>query len=92
MLSPIERAYSEVDRALTRLGAVPAPADTPAERAAALAALLPPASESTYLLLAEYQAAAYSAHRYNPYLATEAARSIRSLSWKALLRSLLRQK
>ncbi len=90
MLSPVERAYDEVDRALRRLGASPEPVDTPAERAAALADLLPPASQSTYLLLAEYQAATYSSHRHNAWLAEDAARSIRSLSWRAKLRRLLR--
>jgi hypothetical protein len=90
-LNPMERAYGEVDRALIRLGASPVSADTPAERAAALAALLPLASESTYRLLAEYQAATYSSHRYNQRLAEEAARSIRNLSWKAKLRRLVGQ-
>jgi transglutaminase-like putative cysteine protease len=89
MLSPVERAYAEVDRALRRLGASPMPADTPAERAAALADLLPPASQSTYLLLAEYQAATYSSHRHNARLAEDAARAIRGLSWKAKLRRLV---
>jgi hypothetical protein len=91
MLSPIERAYGEVDRALARLGASSLSANTPAERAAALAALLPPASESTHQLLAEYEAATYSSHRYNERLAQEAARSIRGLSWKAKLRRLVGQ-
>jgi transglutaminase-like putative cysteine protease len=84
-LSPLERAYSEVGRALVRLGASPALADTPAERAAALVDLLPLASEQAYSLLAEYQAATYSPHRYNAYLAQEAARTIRRLSWRARL-------
>jgi transglutaminase-like putative cysteine protease len=85
-LSPIERAYGEVDRALRRLGSDPLPADTAAERVAVLANLLPRASESTRYLLAEYQAATYSPHRYNAQVAREAARSIRGLSWRAKLR------
>lgn len=89
MLSPLEQAYAEIDRALVRLDAAPAPAQTPEERAASLAHLLPPASEPTYLLLAEYQAATYGAHRGNPSLAQEAARTIRGLSWRARLRRLV---
>jgi transglutaminase-like putative cysteine protease len=90
-LSHLERAYAEVDRALLRLGALPAPADTPAERTAHLAFILPPASEPAYELLAEYQSATYSPHLYNIGTAQEAARSIRELSWLAKLRRLLGQ-
>lgn len=89
MLSPLERAYGEVDRALIRLGAPAKPGDTPAERAAALAGLLPLASDPAYALLSEYQAATYSPHRYSAEMAQEAARSIRGLSWRAKLRQLM---
>ncbi len=89
-LSPLERAYGEIDRALTRLGSASLPAHTPEERAASLAALLPPVSESTYLLLAEYQAATYSPRHCDVEEAREAARSIRDLSWRAKLRQLIR--
>jgi hypothetical protein len=86
MLSPLERAYGEIDRALTRLGASPAPANTSAERAESLVGLLPAASQSTHLLLSEYQTATYSRYHHDTDIAREAARSIRSLSWKAKLR------
>jgi hypothetical protein len=88
-LEPMQRAYLQVDRALVRLGVSPAPADTPAERAATLAYILPLASGPAYRLLAEYHSAIYSPHRYNVHTAQEAARSIRKLSWTARLRRLV---
>lgn len=87
-LTPVEKAYGEIDRALRRLGSPPAPADTAAERVGTLASLVPPASEPTRRLLAEYQAATYSSYRPNAQVAREAARSIRGLSWRAKLRDL----
>jgi len=89
LLSPLDRAYGEIDRALTRLGATPLPADTPGERAASLAALLPLASEPTRVLVAQYQAGTYSRHYCNVGEAQEAARNIRTLSWRAKLRRLI---
>jgi transglutaminase-like putative cysteine protease len=89
LLRPLERAYIEVDRALARLGVSPQPADTPAERAAALAHALPAASTSANRLLAEYQAATYSPHHCSLHAARGAARTIRKLSWMAKLRRLV---
>jgi transglutaminase-like putative cysteine protease len=88
LLEPLDRAYLELDRALRRLGASPTPADTPAERAAALTQVLPLASEPTYRLVTEYQAARYSPHHSSLFQAQRAARSIRKLSWMAKLRRL----
>jgi hypothetical protein len=90
LLQPLERAYVEVDRALERLGVSPGPADTPAERAAALAHALPVASAPASLLLAEYQAATYGPdHHSSIHRAREAARTIRKLSWIEKLRRLV---
>jgi len=89
LLRPLEKAYVEVDRALVRLDASPRPADTPAERAAALARVLPAASGPSNLLLAEYQAATYSPRSPSIHGAREAARTIRKLSWMAKLRKLV---
>ncbi len=85
LLNPLERAYGEIDRALALLGAGSDPAETPAERAAALADRLPAASEETYFLLFQYQAATYSGGRCDVQGAQEAGRTIRSLSWRAKL-------
>ncbi len=89
LLSPLERAYGEIDRALARLGTEPLPAETPEERARSLADSLPTASKPVYLLLAEYEVATYSPHHYDVDVAREAARTIRSLSWRAKLRRLV---
>lgn len=85
-LSPLERAYLELARALARLGDSPDPADTPAERAAALARLLPPAVDPAQRLLAEYYLTTYSPCPGNLYIAQQAARAIRNLSWRARIR------
>jgi transglutaminase-like putative cysteine protease len=92
LLSPLQRAYVEVDQALVRLGASPTPADTPAQRTATLAYVLPPASGPAYQLLAEYHSGTYSPHLYSVHAAQEAARSIRRLSWVAKLRRLVGRK
>jgi len=87
-LPPLLRAYAELNRALFRLGAPPAPADTPAERAARLARLLPAAAPHLRRLLAEYQVAVYGPRPGDPWVAWQAGRVIRSLSWRAWLRRL----
>ncbi len=89
LLSPVEIAYIELDRALFRLGAAPRVSDTPAERAADLGAILPEASEAVIRLVLAYQGATYSPHRQSVYRAEEAARHIRRLSWEAKLRRLV---
>jgi transglutaminase-like putative cysteine protease len=82
----LARAYQEINHALTRLGAPPNPADTPAERASALERLLPEAAESARRLLAEYHDAAYGPRPGNLSVAQQAARSIRDLSWRTVIR------
>ena len=87
--SPLVRAYLELNRALVRLGAPPNPADTPAERAVALADLLPAAADSARQLLGEYHATVYSSHPGDLRIARQAARTIRNLSWQARIRRLI---
>ena len=87
-LPPMARAYLELNRALTLLGAAPAPADTPAERTAALTRLLPAAATPARRLLAEYHATTYGPHPGKAYVAQKASRAIRNLSWKAFVRRL----
>ncbi len=82
-LSPLARAYQELNRALARLGDSPAPAATPAERAAALTRLLPAAAEPAQQLVAEYHIAVYSPRSGDHYVARQAGRTIRRLSWRA---------
>jgi hypothetical protein len=88
-LEPVQRAYLQVDRALLRLGVSPEVADTASERTAALASVLPVATEPAYQLLAEYHSATYSPRFYKAHTAQEAARTIRRLSREAKLRRLI---
>jgi len=88
-LSPLARAYLELNRALSRLGVSPDPADTPTERAMALARLIPAAAEPAQQLLAEYHAAAYGPGSGNLHVARLAARAVRSLSWRARIDRLI---
>lgn len=87
-LPPLLWAYGEINRALVRLGVPPAPAETPAERVARLARVLPPAAPYLRSLLAEYQTALYSPRSGNLWAARQAGRAVRFLSWKARLRRL----
>jgi len=87
-LAPLERAYLELNHALVRLNAPPDLADTPAERVAALAHLLPAAMDPAQRLLAEYHATTYSPRPGSFHVARQAARAIRDLSWRAKVRRL----
>ncbi len=60
LADPFERAFHPVNQILHWLGESPAPHLTPAERAAALKALLPRAGEEIEILLREYQSAQFS--------------------------------
>ncbi len=87
-LTPQARAWQEVNRALRRLGAPPLPADTPAERAARLSALLPEARQPTQILLETCHRICYAppGHPLPPAeLLRQAARRVRSLSRRARL-------
>ncbi len=80
-LSPLARAYSEINLALTRLGNRPKLTDTPSERAATLSTALPPAANPTQILLHEYQLGIYSSnHARDVQAAKNAGSEIRSLS------------
>ena len=89
-LSPLARAYQEINRALIRLGSQANPNNTPAERAASLGELLPLAAPPADRLLVEYQTAIYS-QNYTPDLpvALQAGKEIRSLSFRAWLQHLI---
>jgi transglutaminase-like putative cysteine protease len=87
-LSPLERAYLELNQALARLGAPPAAAHTPIERAVALTSLLPDATDPVQQLLAEYETTTYSPRSGNLDIAQQASRTIWILSWQAWIRRL----
>ena len=85
----LARAYQEINNALIRLGVPPDPADTPAERTLTLGRLLPEAADPAQLLLAEYHATAYSPRSGDLDVAQRAGRSIRELSWRAVIRRIV---
>lgn len=90
-LTPLGRAYLELNRALSRLGRPPAITDTPAERGETLKQILPVAVDSVNHLVGEYQAAIYGNLPGNPDLAHGAGMEIRKQSYLARLqRSLAR--
>jgi hypothetical protein len=88
-LSPLTRAYLELNRALSRLGSPASPKDTPAERATVLLTLLPAASVPIHKLLSEYQSATYSQHPGDVEVAQNAGSEIRKLSFLALAQRFL---
>jgi|GEM_PF-134373 len=83
-LPPVWRAYLEINHALRRLGVRPKLDDTPAERAAQLAQLLPQAAAPIDQLVAEYQTAAYSLHPADIEIAQVASAQIRKVSYLTL--------
>ncbi|MBN1977089.1 MAG: transglutaminase domain-containing protein [Anaerolineae bacterium] len=83
--TPVARAYLALNQALARLGASPAPSETPSERAANLARLLPAASVPAQSLLAEYHAEVYGPHAGDVQVARQAGRAISVLSWRTVI-------
>jgi transglutaminase-like putative cysteine protease len=88
-LPALARAYSEINRALSRLGQPASLTDTPAERAASLEALVPPAGNPARRLVLEYQVGTFSRQPADLASAQQAATDIRRLSIQALLGRLL---
>jgi transglutaminase-like putative cysteine protease len=84
-LSPLGRAYLELNQALVWLGAAPDPSDTPAERVAALTQLLPAAAGPAQQLLDEYHITTYSLQAGSAQVARTASRAISRLArWPGL--------
>lgn len=89
LLSPMARAYRELNRALARLGNPPAPTNTPAERGEALSSLLPMAIIPINNLLDEYQVDIYGNQSGNPQIAYDAGLEIRKYSYQSWMQSVL---
>lgn len=83
IISPLTRAYLELNRALSRLGQSPKEADTPAERANTLTQLLPPAEAHVHEVLVPYQYSVYGNQTEDPENAKRAGKEIRKLSYIA---------
>jgi transglutaminase-like putative cysteine protease len=84
-LSPLSRAYLELNRALLRLGQPPRMSDTPAERGNELVQILPVADKSIRSVLIPYQNSIYGNQPGDPEDAQRAGKEIRKLSYLARL-------
>jgi transglutaminase-like putative cysteine protease len=91
-LSPIVHSYAEINRSLKRLGQPPGVDATPAERAAALSALLPEIDHQVQRLLDEYQFFIYSMRAPDIEVARLCSLEIRSLSYRTMVRNFLHNK
>jgi transglutaminase-like putative cysteine protease len=88
-LSPVERTFASVNRALWLLGNPAPPSLTPTERVRLLSGILPPAQTHAEALLAEYQRTLYSRLPGNLATAEQASRQITRQAYRAFLRRLL---
>lgn len=91
-LSPIAHSYTEINSSLKRLGQPPSSDDTPAERAAALSALLPDIEGQVLRLLEEYQFSIYSQREPDIAAARQCSAEIRSVSIDTMLRNFIRKR
>ncbi len=88
-ISPLSRAYLELNNALARLGQPPNEADTPSERGKDLVQLLPLAEAPVQTVLTPYQNSIYGNQPSNPDEAQIAGKEIRKLSYLARLQHFL---
>jgi hypothetical protein len=88
-LSPLGRAYMEINKALNRLGKPAEIHNTPAERAASLTDLLPPLEEPVEQLKRQYHTGTYSLKDADPESAQRAGKQIRNASYWAWLRQVI---
>lgn len=86
LMSTLERAYQEVNKALHRLRKSLKDSATPAERIETLTQLLPEVRVPAFNLLREYELGTYSTHRVDVHLAQQAGYEIRRLSITARFR------
>ena len=84
-LSPLSKAYIEINRALSRLGNRPSTADTPAERARSLGELLSPAKSPATQLVTEYEKGTFSLQSADLEKAQNAGGEIKTQSYRAYL-------
>ena len=90
-LPPLTRAYQEINKALSRLGAPPLPSATPAERASGLIQLLPETKESIEYLINEYQVRIYGQESNKPGDIQSASIEIRKKSTMIWFNKLISQ-
>ncbi|MFC1921963.1 transglutaminase family protein [Chloroflexota bacterium] len=88
-ISPLSRAYLELNNALARLGQPPNEADTPSERGKDLVQLLPLAEAPVQTVLTPYQNSIYGNQTSSHDEAQIAGKEIRKLSYLARLQHFL---
>ncbi len=88
-LSPVAKAYNEINRSLTRLNSHPGSHATPGERADRLGQVLPRAAGAIAALAREYQTNTYSLNSADAENAQQLARRVWQISWLERLRRLL---
>ena len=91
-LSSTDRAYLQIGRSIKRLGAVPAPSQTPLELGNTLVELLPQSQEAIDLILNEYLLEKFSDHIVDVDYAKSAARQIRRMTTRALFKEIFHKK
>jgi len=88
-LSPLSRAYLELNRALSRLGQPPQLSHTPFERANVLVQILPASERAVTSVVNPYQVSIYGNQTTDDENAERAGKEIRKLSILAKLQHLL---
>jgi transglutaminase-like putative cysteine protease len=88
-LSPLSKAYIEINRALSRLGDRPSTADTPAERARSLGELLSPVKYPATQLVTEYEKGTFSLQSADLEKAQNAGAEIKTHSYQAYFQRLI---
>jgi transglutaminase-like putative cysteine protease len=84
-LSPVERAYQEINLILSGLNAKPKITDTPAVRIANLIKILPAVEKPAQILLQEYQNSYFGPMPGRPYMIRSAVRTIRNQAYKPII-------
>lgn len=82
LLTPISKAYLQINIALERLGADPQLNETPSERAQRLGIIVPETERAAQRLVKEYQLATFSRKPANMVIAWNAASEIRDITRK----------
>ncbi len=82
LLTPISKAYLQINIALERLGVDPQPNETPSERAQLLGIIAPETERAAQRLVREYHLATFSRKPANMVIAWNAASEIRDITRK----------
>lgn len=88
-LSPLSRAYLELNRALSRLGHPPEISHTPSERANVLVEMLPVTEQPVNSILIPYQSWIYGNQTTDSEDAERAGKEIRELSFRAKFQGII---